>query len=215
MLKETIVKCFLRKSKNCIDFLETILQRRNAISTHIFSYGERRIVTLKASQGTKNELSMMTSNAINTSVKHSTLLQSLMKIRTLVNVWKHKYKWIHFCSDFDSIWHNFVVQKRYYMNTCATASISNVFTSTLTVVWTCSVGARCTCMACVVALRTLVNVWNNQNIHVSIFILHSESSRRFSKYFSLYTNNQNFIDFFLFQVLLTKANRSFTSLDNF
>jgi hypothetical protein len=165
------------------------------MSTYICSYRERRIVTLKASQGTKNEISMITTNAINTSVKHSTL-QSLMKIWTFVNVWKYKYKWIHSCSDFDSIWHNFVVQKRYYMNTWATASISKVFASTLTVVRTCCVGACCICMACVVALRTLVNVWNNQNIHVSIFILHSESSLRFSKYFSLYTNNQNFNWFF-------------------
>ena len=47
------------------------------MSTYICSYRERRIVTLKASQGTENELSMITTNAINTSVKHSTL-QSLI-----------------------------------------------------------------------------------------------------------------------------------------
>ena len=45
-----------------------------------------------------------------------------------------------------------------YMNTCATASISKVLASTLTVVRTCYVAACCTCMACVVAMRTLVNV---------------------------------------------------------
>jgi hypothetical protein len=167
------------------------------MSTYICcSYRERRIVTLKASECTKNEISMMTTNAINTSAKHS-ILQSFMKIWTSVNVWKYEYKGIHFCSNFDSIWYYFVVQKRYYMNTWATASISKVFASTLTVVRTCCVGTCCICMTCVVALRTLVNVWNNQNIRVSTFILHSESSLRFSKYFSLYTNKQNFNWFFL------------------
>ena len=85
MLKETIVKCFLRKSNNYTEFLEIILQRRNAMSTYICSYRERRIVTLKAAQVTKNEISMMTTNVINTSVEHSTS-QSLIKIWTSDNV---------------------------------------------------------------------------------------------------------------------------------